>query len=277
MNAYRQLLVHLDDSTRNVPRLRAARAIAADHGCSVHACYAVTSSYLEAPYGGEATPALLASLAELDRERRDRARNAFDIELRAPGPAVGWSEAKGIGVVAEFARQALHADLLVLGQNDPSHPGGAGGDFDETVILESGKPALLIPYTGWQAPVGRNAVIAWKETREAARAVTAAIPLLQRAGKVHVLHWGTEADAEVDGQRLGLAGYLRLHGIEASWHEGGDEPDFVGELALSRAFDLGADLLVMGCYGHSRMREFVLGGMTRSILRSMPLPVLMAH
>lgn len=277
MNAYKQLLVHLDDSARNVPRLRAARAIGAAHGCSIAACYAVASSYLEAAYGADVAPALLASLAEWDEERRDRARQTFDAEVRTPGPAVGWSDVKGIGCTMEFARQAFYADLLVLGQHDPSAPGGAAGDFNETVMLTSGKPTLVMPYVGWSGSIGRNAVIAWKETREAARAVAAAIPLLLQAQTVHVLHWAKEPPPAVDGATLSLRSYLRLYGIEPVWHEGGEEPATVGELALSRACDLGADLLVMGCYGHSRMRELVLGGMTRTLLRSMTLPVLMTH
>jgi nucleotide-binding universal stress UspA family protein len=154
MNAYKQLLVHLDDSARNMPRLRAARAIAASHGSMVAACYAVTSSYLEAAYGAEVAPALLASLAEWDDGRRDRARQTFEAEMGTPGPAVGWSEVKGIGCSMEFARQAFHADLLVLGQRDPSAPAGASGDFNETVMLASGKPTLVMPYVGWDA---RNA------------------------------------------------------------------------------------------------------------------------
>lgn len=277
MNAYKQLLVHLDDSARNMPRLRAARAIAASHGSMVAACYAVTSSYLEAAYGAEVAPALLASLAEWDDGRRDRARQTFEAEMGTPGPAVGWSEVKGIGCSMEFARQAFHADLLVLGQRDPSAPAGASGDFNETVMLASGKPTLVMPYVGWAGSIARNAVIAWKETREAARSVAAAIPLLQQAQTVHVLHWAKEAQPAVDGAVLGLDTYLRLYGIEPVWHEGGEEPAAVGDLALSRACDLGADLLVMGCYGHSRMRELVLGGMTRTLLRSMTLPVLMTH
>ena len=89
--------------------------------------------------------------------------------------------------------------------------------------------------------------------------------------------WGSE-EVEVKGDRLDLDSYLKLRGVEPVWHrEGGTEPGFVGELLLSRAFDLDADLLVMGCYGHGRAREWVLGGTSRTVLRSMTLPVLMSH
>jgi len=124
--------------------------------------------------------------------------------------------------------------------------------------------------------VGETVVIAWKPTREAARAVSAAVPLLQRARRVHVLSWNQEEDG-IGGGRLDLDGYLKLRGIEPAWHREDREPDFLGELLLTRAFDLNADLLVMGCYGHSRAREWVLGGTSRTVLQSMTLPVLMAH
>lgn len=277
MNDYRQLLVHLDDSAHNIPGLRAARAIAQAHGAAVAACYAVTSSVLDAPYSGTIAPQLVADLVRWDEERLQRARKAFDLEVREPGPVPTWSNVSGLGAAGEFARLALYADLVVLRQDDPANPAGVPADFNETVILASGKPALVIPYTGWTRAIGQTAVIAWKETPQAARAVAAALPLLRRARRVHVLQWGKQDESAVNGHGLDLKGYLGLHEIEPVWHDGGDEPSAVGELALSRAFDLDADLLVMGCYGHSRARELLLGGMSRTLLKSMTLPVLMAH
>ena len=88
------------------------------------------------------------------------------------------------------------------------------------------------------------------------------------------MSWSREAERSFP---LNLDGYLRLHGVAAQWHHRGEEPAELGELLLSQAFDLGADLLVMGCYGHGRAREWMLGGVSRTVLRSMTLPVLMAH
>ena len=89
--------------------------------------------------------------------------------------------------------------------------------------------------------------------------------------------WGEEEDDGVRGSRLNLDTYLHQRGIQPHWHREQSEPDFIGEAMLSRAFDLGSDLLVMGCYGHSRAREWVLGGASRTVLRSMTIPVFMAH
>jgi nucleotide-binding universal stress UspA family protein len=176
--------------------------------------------------------------------------------------------------------EALYADAVVLGQNDPS-PGGVGGvpyDLVESTLSGSGRPALVVPAASNGMRLPRNIVVAWKATREAARAVAAALPLLRRAHGVHVMAWGEDRQADVRGARLDLDGWLRLHGVAAQWHrEAGPEPGALGERMLTRAFDLDADLLVMGCYGHSRAREWVLGGASRTVLASMTLPVLMAH
>jgi nucleotide-binding universal stress UspA family protein len=274
-----QLLVHLDASPRASRRLEVARSIAQTHGAAVTALYAVTPALLVVPFAPEAGPSVANALGEIDAQRRAQAHAAFDRSTATPGVHAAWAEVEDYPIVPAVIRQALYADLLVLGQYDPEDSESAGipFDFPEMVIAGSGKPALVLPYAGAAPTVGQSIVIAWKPTREAARAVSAAVPLLQRARRVHVVAWG-EDEEQVIGARLDLDGYLKLRGIEPVWHrEPGEEPAGIGDLLLSRSFDLDADLLVMGCYGHSRTREWVLGGTSRTILRSMTLPVLMAH
>lgn len=276
--AYQQVLVHLDATPSAPARLAAARGIAQEHGAALAALYAVVPVYLELPYPPDGAPAIGASLLDVEAERRAATRRMFDASMRGPGPIATWAETSEVPSVGAFISQAFHADLLVLGQHDPGDAGtGVPPDFPESVVLGSGRPALVVPYAATRRATGGCVAIAWKETREAARAVTAAMPLLQRAGRVHVLAWEEEPPLEVTGHRLDLDGYLRLHGVEPTWHRGGRVPQRFGEILLSQVSDLGADLLVMGCYGHSRAREWVLGGATRTILRSMTLPVLMAH
>ncbi|MDP3761457.1 MAG: universal stress protein [Ramlibacter sp.] len=275
----KQLLVHLDATARSARRLEVACSIAKANGAAVTALYAVTPAVLELPYVPEAGPSVATALADIDEQRRATVRAAFDKARDSLQAPLSWSELGDAPMLPAFARQALYADLLVLGQHDPSDAAAAGvpGDFPETVMATSGKPALILPYAPFPATVGQTVALAWKPTRESARALMAAIPLLQRARRVHVLSWPTEED-DIKGDRLDLAGYLKARGIEPTWHrEGGGEPSFLGELLLSRAFDVDADLLVMGCYGHSRAREWVLGGTSRTVLQSMTLPVLMAH
>ena len=273
-----QLLVHLDGSPRAARRLGVAREIAQNHGAAVTVLYAVTPALLVVPFAPEAGPSVAEALGQIDEQRRTQARGVFDRSIATPGVHAAWAEVQDYPIVPAFARQALYADLLVMGQHDPSDTEAAGVPFDfvETVMATSGKPALVLPYAENPGTVGQTVVIAWKPTREAARAVSAAMPLLQRARRVHVLSWGSEEE-DVAGARLDLDSYLKLRGVEPIWHREGQEPNFMGDLLLSRAFDLDADLLVMGCYGHSRAREWVLGGTSRTVLQSMTLPVLMAH
>ena len=272
-----QLLVHLDGSPLAARRLDAACRIAQAQGAAVTALYAVTSALVLLPFP-EGSGAAMASIREIDDERRTAARALFEQLAGAAGVHATWAEVQGDPIIAAFVQQALYADLTVLGQHDPaeSRYSGVPSDFAETVMTASGKAALIVPYVGALARIGDTVAIAWKPTREAARAVAAAMPLLQRARRVHVVSW-TGPEETIAGSRLDLPGYLRQHGVEATWHSQGDEPESVGELLLSFAFDLGADLLVMGCYGHNRAREWVLGGASRTLLRSMTLPVLMAH
>ena len=115
-------------------------------------------------------------------------------------------------------------------------------------------------------------MIAWKETLETARAVAAAMPMLCKAERVHIAAWGGEQALE--GRRMAeLVRYLGQHGVQATLHRNGDESGSIGEYTLSVAADLGADMLLMGAYGHSRAREWVLGGATRTVLESMAVPV----
>jgi nucleotide-binding universal stress UspA family protein len=277
--SYAQLLVQLDATKHIEHRLSVARTIAQAHGAAVTALYAVTPALLEMPFAVESGPNAAVVLAEVDNDRRASARAAFDRANTPEGPQVSWAETGAFPLASSFALQALYADLMVLGQYDAQDRafGGVPPDFVESVLAQSGKPALVLPHHGERASIGETVVIAWKPTREAGRAVAAAVPLLQRARQVHVVSWGGE-DEPVEGAALTLGGYLRRRGIEATIHrEAGPEPEQVGDLLLSRAFDLEADLLVMGCYGHSRAREWVLGGASRTILQSMTLPVLMSH
>lgn len=274
----RQMLVHLDASSRSTTRLQAARQLAQQHGAALCALYAVTPDAVATPYVAEGGFSLAAAMREIDEERRVKARAAFDETMKKPGAPASWIELTEFSAVSDFVRQAWYADLLVLGQNDSEgdEPADVPPNFVETVLAESGKPALVVPWTGTQRDIGGTVVIAWKQSRESARAVALAMPLLQKAHRVHVVTWSPEV-LSVGGTGLSLQSYLRAHQVEPTMHRYGDEPSHLGELLLSTIFDLDADLLVMGCYGHSRAREWVLGGASRTVLQSMTVPVLMAH
>ncbi len=280
--AYRQILVHYDNTAGSAARLALARRIAQEHGGAVAALHAVQPLMLALPYAAEAAAATASRLKEEDDRRRAEARAAFDQAVDGgPGPRATWAESGDTPAIASFSQQALYADLVLLGQHERGDPGALDvpPDFVDLVIAGSGKPALVLPYAGSVPKAFATVAIAWKATPESAAAVSAAMPLLQRAGKVVVMAWseGGEAPA-ARGSTLNLDQYLRLHGIQAQFdREAPAGGGVVGDLILSRCADHGADLLVMGLYGHSRAREWILGGASRTVLRSMTLPVLMAH
>jgi nucleotide-binding universal stress UspA family protein len=179
-----------------------------------------------------------------------------------------------------LATSARYADLIVLGQADADTVDGPEQrDFPDHAILAAGRPTLMIPYAGNFPTIGEHAVVAWSATRESTRAVTDGLPLLKRAKRVTVIvgdaNPGTGGHGETPGADIAL--YLARHGVKVEVSQERTAGIDVGSLLLSRISDLGADLLVMGAYGHSRLRELVLGGVTRTILKEMTVPVLMSH
>jgi nucleotide-binding universal stress UspA family protein len=147
----------------------------------------------------------------------------------------------------------------------------------EEVLFESGRPVLLVPQDGKSAYGIDRVMVAWDYSRTAVRAVADALPLLARAKKVHIV---TVADDKEMTMRLGaveFARHLAHHGIDVLLEQVLREEADIGAALFQHAAAVNADLLVMGGYGHSRMREFILGGATHSVLTSAPLPVLMSH
>ncbi len=276
MTSLRSILVHVDSSYRSSLRVRAARQLAELHEAEIHGVYADIGGWVAPPAAYGMSVETAQSIVDLDRERRAIARAKFDTTV-AGFSRSSWAELGGFAYFRDFGARALYSDLLVLGQYEPAAVGASSvpGGFIESVLAASGKPALVLPYAGefdFSRPT--TAVIAWKPSAESARAVESALPLLHRARRVHVLRWqeGDEA-ASVAGADIGC--YLQTHGVNAELHAAEKAPAQLGEILLSRCTDFGADLLVMGCYGHSRAREVVLGGVTRTVLSSMTVPVLM--
>ena len=182
------------------------------------------------------------------------------------------------GPLAESAAvHARAADLAVVGQFPNDEAGFLPQLLSpEDITMSTGRPILVVPYVGRYPKLGSNPLIAWKPTREAARAVADALPLLRAAKRATLLVVDPDED---DGPEPGaeIALHLARHGVDARVERTVSAGVDVADVILSRAADLDADLLVMGAYGHGRLRELILGGVTRAILNRMTLPVLMSH
>jgi len=274
MQTPKSILLHLDGSARAVERIKLARQLAETFDAEVTGQPCTLSALMRYPFAIEAAAEAVAIMQEIDKDARG-AMHATFMEHSAGSQRLHWAEPESDGPWG-FARRALYTDLMVLGQRDRNDPmdGELPGDFLPSVLVQSGRPALVLPYAGPVGSVGRNVLVAWKETPESARAVTAALPWLRKAARVHVVAYGEDAEASL--QRL--QNYLRMQDVQnITLHPGGDNDDDVGNKLLSFAADLSSDMLVMGCYGHSRAREWVMGGATLSMLQWMTLPVLMSH
>ena len=279
MNDIPSILIHLDASPRSNERLALARRLAPKQGASLQALYAAHSSFVELPFALSEGSDMGVLALKFDEDRRERARAQFDRAMAVAGAPVEWAELEREPAIWGFVQQALYADLLVLGQReiDPAFARDLPPDFLESVLMGSGKPALVLPYASAGPSDAQRILVAWNATRESARALFAALPLLRGAGRVDVAVWQDENSALTSADRTRLTRCLEQHGVTATLHWYGAAPADVGNSLLSLAADLGSDLLVTGCYGHTRAREWVLGGATRTLLKSMTVPVLMSH
>jgi nucleotide-binding universal stress UspA family protein len=212
-------------------------------------------------------------------DRVTQARARFEDVVNQRGVSAEWRAATGFPVDVA-AVQARYADLVVLGQLDREDAQAqVNSPRPEDIALSVGRPVLVIPYVGSYGPIGQRILVGWDASREATRAVNDAMPFLSTASEVRVLTIDPVTDREEHGDIPGadIAVHLARHGVNARVEKSVSGDVSIGEVLLSRASDLGADLLVMGAYGHSRVRELVLGGVTRTVLESMTLPVLMSH
>lgn len=276
MNAIQSILVQMDSSPRSLTRLQLASDLAVAHDASVTALYPAGPSHepprKKQPLGGELVPAMKA----MQDDRIAKVRATFDQGVAAGAQRAAWATVLGEPARA-FARQALCADLLVLGQHNADEPSELPADFAESVMLDSGKPAIVVPHIGLLAPLGGVVLVAWKESPESARALGAAMPFLRKAEAVHIATWDDPVPPSRPEAPVDVVGYLARHGVKAQLKSYGPATRELGEHLLSRAVDVGAGLVVMGCYGQSRAREWVLGGATRTLMQAMSIPVLMSH
>jgi nucleotide-binding universal stress UspA family protein len=273
---YRTLLVHLDDSSHSDARVEFALDLAQKHDAHLIGLYVVCQDLFR-PLFSEGDSLRLAIIEAQSKRRGENAHARFLAAGERAGRAVEWRAPAGpASDVATL--HARHADLLIVGQQDPDDPASyIARNFLADLLMGCGRPVLALPYAGRVRTFAENVLIAWDGSREAARAVADALPLLRRARfvTVSVVHRlrGLEAPQGID-----VAAFLQRHGIHASFSTVPRVAGIgAGETLLNRLSDLHADLLVMGAYGHPRVQERVLGGVTRTMLETMTVPVLMSH
>ena len=276
---YHSLLVLLDDDPLCAARSQVGIRMARELDC--HLIGLAPTGLAQLPSSPESVATLVEFGALAQRALRDRAERAIR-RFRDACVAAGLPSFEALIDESEKAvslvRNAHCSDLLVLTQADPHAPGYAmNRTLVEEVVLQNARPTLIVPYAGRFETLGSTVMVAWDDSREAARAVADALPLLRRARQVHVLGWNEQgADAPMRRRLESVQAWLKHHGIAAHVQLETTKID-IADAMLSRAADLGADLIVMGAYGHVRWIQRMLGGATSGLLASMTVPVLMSR
>jgi nucleotide-binding universal stress UspA family protein len=275
---YKTILVHLDAGKTAASRLESAVQLAQKFEAHVVCLYALAANPIPSP-AAEAGQTLVDAQNRARADMLASARRVYDECVRRTGyERIEW-RASDDDALAAVALHARYADLVVIGQKNEEWPSGVSKEFEERLLLAAGRPVLIVPYAFERKGLGERIVVAWNASREAARAVSDALPLLQRAKHVHLIAFnpgrGGGAHGEVPGADIGLM--LTRHGVKLTVSQYEARDIDVGNLLLSRAFDYSADMIVMGAWGHSRLQELVMGGVTRTLLQSMTVPVLMSH
>lgn len=271
------ILVHVDTGPSAPARLKLSAELAARFGAHV------TGLYVRRPFqapaftdAGPAMDSLYRTYENATKADEALATESFGNLIGGTSLSSEWRVTDGL-VEEVVAAHARYVDLVIVGQAEPDAPATTTPpDLAETVAMAGERPVLIVPHIGAVKPPGKTVLLCWNGTREAARAATGALPILEKADKVIILLIDPGSDGD---ERPGadVAGWLVRHGVKAVVQRDTAAGSSVGGVILSRAADHDADLIVMGLYGHSRMREWVLGGASRTLLASMTVPLLVAH
>jgi len=279
--AVKDILVQLDASPASDRRMAFACALAAKHQAHLTGLFVVDTTTAGTMLIGDDIGAIRVIEQYREQALADAAtvETAFRAQAERSGIQFEWllEEGNAPDVVTQLARAA---DLTILGQTDPENTAvTANGIIMEHVLFGAGRPVLMVPYAGELGDIGNNVLIGWTPRRESARALNDALQLMAPGSQANIAAIVRHADeAEPHGVLTeDITRHLARHGIVANGHEI-VAPDLdPGNVLLNTASDLNADLLVIGAYGHSRLREMVLGGVTRSLLQQAPVPVLLSH
>ena len=276
--ALKDLMIVADDSDETQATFDYAAALARSHGAHLIVFYPIPALPPAMYMGIEYSTDWLASVADNFREQAESCRTRLEARARSLDIAMEWRSEEGepSRVAAEFSR---YVDITVMTQQGSGRGREDMRALSEYFILESGRPVIQVPYIGSPAKPPGHIIVGWDGSRTASRALHDAMPLLTAAETVELLsiRLDNHPDDAGDIAAIDISAHLARHGVNVETRLLVGEDIEPADLLLSHVSDSGAELVVMGAYGHSRFRELVLGGMTRRILQSMTVPILMSH
>jgi nucleotide-binding universal stress UspA family protein len=277
--AYKDILVHADAAPTMAARLDAAALLAKAQGAHLVALHVQAPPFTPVDLLGTGVTAdLIDWQIQQAQAQAEAAREAVQAAEQRHGLSIEWRKVDG-AIDATLIDQSRYADLIVLPQDVPlTDLDTFAGPGAGSIVMAAGRPVLIVPndYKSTMA-VGRRVLVAWKPSAEAARAVHDALPLLQGAEAVTVMRVNPASGEPKHNPGFDLATHLARHGVKVTVTPVLAPDTTAGETILERARSLQADLIVMGAYGHSRLRELVFGGATRQMLQAPPVPVLMSR
>ena len=274
--ALRNILVHVGDDARNEDRIDIACELAARSQAEVTGLYVRPYPVVipAAPIGG-AIP-VIEGLSEAYQRACQAGRKRFEAVVARTGARGDWHEADGDAAEC-IAAHTHYADLAVVGQWSPDdNLDQQPRDLAALVAMLAGRPVLMLPYAGRPSLAFKRVMLCWDGTREAVRAAHDMLTLLPEGAHVDIACVDPD---EADDRDAGadIARHLASHGLDADAHRLSSGDISVADTLLSASSDFGSDLIVLGAYGHARLREIAFGGTTRSMLANAPLPLLLSH
>jgi nucleotide-binding universal stress UspA family protein len=274
--AIRHILVHVEPGETGERRLRYSLSLARSYEARLTGI-SVRPSPNAVAFSVMGDGQAYAALSEACEETCLKARTLFEKTTAGSGVVVDWQEGNGVPAQV-IAAEAACADLLILGKNNQDDPSGPLYDVRPAdVVLACGRPVLIAPNRPPEEFHARRVLLAWKSGAQAARAAHDALPLMVGAEEVivaEIVSNGSTFDYEVSGDMM--ADHLRMHDLKVAAIRIGQSGD-AGDLLIGAAQSRACDLIVAGAFGHSRTREWVLGGVTRTLLDAETPPLLLSH
>lgn len=280
-SSYKTVLVHVNDERRADRLIGYAAEFAEQQGAHLIGLFVVPLPVVLNEWPDVAVAEMMETQRKAYREEGKRIAGHFREKTKLMSKPAEWRQVESpyASVDQALVQNARSADIVLVAQADKGWHLTATLDAPENAIMESGRPVLVVPNAGTLKPAPKHVMIAWNGRRESTRAAFDALPILERAGGVDVV-W---VDPQVGSDWVGdlpcaeLAVTLARHGVKAEARSVKAAEDSVATALIEETKRTNADLLVMGAYGHSRLREFILGGATRNQMRDMTLPVLFSH
>jgi nucleotide-binding universal stress UspA family protein len=275
--AYKTILLCLNEIARLPQLISVARQLGVKFNAHISGLYVIPGVQIYPSAGYGAGPDIYDGTSQFFKKHLPDVKEKFETAMKQDKLSFDLHvmEASHPLIVQDVIDNCRNADLVIVSNTNRDDANGVEYDFVERFVLAAGRPVLVLPYKGDVALKAEQILVAWNETRESTRAVFDALPFLQKAKAARIVTIDLASLSNMPGATL--AESLDRHGVKAEVTNLSSDSKRVGDMLLRAAHDYGADLVVMGAYGHSRFAEMIFGGATRDMLKKMNRPVLMSH